>query len=120
MFSFIGLLLGYFLEPTVFTDVEDHMMIAKEESFGPIMIVSVFENGSVVLVCIVDDVNWCVISSDIDGVLRRANATEFGLASGVFTQDINKVSDSRWMYYSWWYVSGYVCKWKNWSRDLFC
>ena len=37
--------LGYFLEPTVFTDVEDHMMIAKEESFGPVMIVSVFENG---------------------------------------------------------------------------
>lgn len=29
-------------------------------------------------------------SSDIDGVLKRANATEFGLASGVFTQDINK------------------------------
>ena len=30
---------------------------------------------------------------DIDGVLRRANATEFGLASGVFTKDINKVWD---------------------------
>ena len=29
-------------------------------------------------------------SSDIDGVLRRANATEYGLASGVFTRDINK------------------------------
>ncbi len=28
---------------------------------------------------------------DIDGVLSRANATEFGLASGVFTRDINKV-----------------------------
>ena len=36
---------GYFLEPTVFTDVHDEMMIAKEESFGPIMIISVFENG---------------------------------------------------------------------------
>lgn len=31
------------------------------------------------------------VYSDIDGVLRRANATEFGLASGVFTQDITKV-----------------------------
>ena len=29
----------------IFTDVEDDMMIAKEESFGPIMIISTFENG---------------------------------------------------------------------------
>ncbi len=36
---------GYFVEPTIFTNVEDHMMIAKEESFGPVMIVSTFENG---------------------------------------------------------------------------
>lgn len=35
---------GFFLEPTVFTEVEDHMFIAKEESFGPIMIISKF-NG---------------------------------------------------------------------------
>lgn len=39
------LLVGYFLEPAVFTGVEDHMMIAKEESFGPVMVVSSFENG---------------------------------------------------------------------------
>lgn len=63
---------GYFFEPTIFTEVEDHMFIAKEESFGPIMIISKFKNG------------------DIEGVLRRANATEFGLASGVFTRDISK------------------------------
>ncbi|KAL2102738.1 hypothetical protein ACEWY4_001906 [Coilia grayii] len=63
---------GFFMEPTVFTDVEDHMFIAKEESFGPVMVVSKFKNG------------------DIDGVLSRANDTEFGLASGVFTRDINK------------------------------
>lgn len=30
-------------------------------------------------------------SSDVDGVIKRANATEYGLASGVFTRDINKV-----------------------------
>ncbi|KAL0962637.1 hypothetical protein UPYG_G00343120 [Umbra pygmaea] len=63
---------GFFMEPTLFTDVEDHMFIAKEESFGPIMVVSKFKDG------------------DVDGVLKRANDTEFGLASGVFTQDINK------------------------------
>nr|KAF6421645.1 aldehyde dehydrogenase 1 family member L1 [Rousettus aegyptiacus] len=63
---------GFFFEPTVFTDVEDHMFIAKEESFGPIMIISRFANG------------------DVDTVLSRANATEFGLASGIFTRDISK------------------------------
>ncbi|XP_023584764.1 mitochondrial 10-formyltetrahydrofolate dehydrogenase isoform X3 [Trichechus manatus latirostris] len=63
---------GFFMEPTVFTDVEDHMYLAKEESFGPIMVISKFPNG------------------DIDGVLQRANNTEYGLASGVFTRDINK------------------------------
>ena len=33
------------MEPTIFTNVEDHMFIAKEESFGPVMIISIFENG---------------------------------------------------------------------------
>ncbi|MGH0129465.1 UNVERIFIED_CONTAM: hypothetical protein FKN15_075543 [Acipenser sinensis] len=36
---------GYFMEPTVFTDVEDHMYLAKEESFGPIMVISKFKDG---------------------------------------------------------------------------
>lgn len=60
------------MEPTIFADVEDEMYIAKEESFGPVMIVSSF------------------YSDDVDGLLRRANNSEFGLASGVFTRDINK------------------------------
>uniref|UniRef100_A0A8C9QAP6 Aldehyde dehydrogenase domain-containing protein n=1 Tax=Spermophilus dauricus TaxID=99837 RepID=A0A8C9QAP6_SPEDA len=55
---------GFFFEPTVFTDVEDHMFIAKEESFGPIMVISRLAVG--------------------DGLHVR------GLASGVFTRDINK------------------------------
>lgn len=36
---------GYYFEPTVFSQVEDHMFIAREESFGPIMIISKFDNG---------------------------------------------------------------------------
>lgn len=63
---------GLFLEPTIFTDVEDWMFIAKEESFGPIMIISRFSE------------------SDLDAVIARANATEYGLASGVFTKDISR------------------------------
>lgn len=61
---------GFFFEPTVFTDVKDDMTIAKEESFGPVMIISTF--------------------TELDDVISRANATEYGLASGVFTNDVNK------------------------------
>ncbi|KAG0711342.1 Cytosolic 10-formyltetrahydrofolate dehydrogenase [Chionoecetes opilio] len=63
---------GYFLHPTVFTDVEDHMFLAKEESFGPIMVISKFKNG------------------EVEEVIARANDTEYGLASGVMTKDISK------------------------------
>uniref|UniRef100_A0A6G1SL03 10-formyltetrahydrofolate dehydrogenase n=1 Tax=Aceria tosichella TaxID=561515 RepID=A0A6G1SL03_9ACAR len=63
---------GYFFMPTIFTDVTDDMFIAKEESFGPIMIISKFANG------------------DIDGVVARANRTDYGLASGVMTADMSK------------------------------
>ncbi|XP_076362354.1 mitochondrial 10-formyltetrahydrofolate dehydrogenase-like isoform X1 [Tachypleus tridentatus] len=63
---------GFFFEPTVFTDVQDDMYIAKEESFGPVMIISKFKE------------------SEIDDVIKRANNTEFGLASGIFTRDLSK------------------------------
>lgn len=43
------LLAGFFFEPTVFTDVQDHMYIAEEESFGPVMIISKFKGGYVVI-----------------------------------------------------------------------
>lgn len=42
---------GLFFEPTIFTDVEDHMTIAKEEAFGPIMAISSFD-GRFVLLCV--------------------------------------------------------------------
>merc|ERR1711962_637457 len=55
----------------LFCDVEDDMFLAKEESFGPIMCISKFDAG------------------DVEGVVKRANNTEYGLASGVFTKDVN-------------------------------
>ena len=59
---------GYFVEPTVFADVTDAMTIAREEVFGPVMAVLDFDSE--------------------DEVIARANATEFGLAAGVFTNDM--------------------------------
>lgn len=59
---------GFYLEPTVFADVTDDMTIAREEIFGPVMSVLDFDDEA--------------------EVLARANDTEFGLAAGVFTQDL--------------------------------
>jgi betaine-aldehyde dehydrogenase len=61
---------GYFVAPTVFVDCTDDMTIVKEEIFGPVMSVLVFD--------------------DEDDVIRRANDTHLGLAAGVFTQDIKR------------------------------
>lgn len=63
---------GFYFEPTIFTDVKDGTYLATEESFGPIMIISSFS------------------SKDLDKVIARANATEYGLASGVLTKDISR------------------------------
>ena len=61
---------GFFVEPTVFTDVRDDMTIAREEIFGPVLSVFDFD--------------------DEDEVIRRANDTVFGLAAGVFTRDLTR------------------------------
>lgn len=61
---------GYFIEPTVFADVQDEMQIAQEEIFGPVMSIIKFK--------------------DIDEVIERANKTIYGLAAGVWTKDISK------------------------------
>jgi len=61
---------GYFVPPTVFADVKDEMRIAKEEIFGPVISAIPFD--------------------DTDDLVRRANATTFGLGSGVWTRDVSK------------------------------
>ncbi|QUD90660.1 betaine-aldehyde dehydrogenase [Phenylobacterium montanum] len=61
---------GCFVEPTVFDGCHDDMAIVREEIFGPVMTVLGFD--------------------DEDEVVARANATEFGLAAGVFTNDLTR------------------------------
>ena len=59
---------GAFVAPTVFDNCRDGMAVVREEIFGPVMAVLAFD--------------------DEDEVVARANATEFGLAAGVFTTDL--------------------------------
>ncbi len=61
---------GFFVPPTVFADVKDDMRIAQEEIFGPVISAIPF--------------------ADIDEVIERANRTNFGLGSGLWTRDVTK------------------------------
>jgi betaine-aldehyde dehydrogenase len=61
---------GYFVEPTVFDQCADSMTIVREEIFGPVMSVLEFDSE--------------------EEVIERANDTEFGLAAGVFTNDLTR------------------------------
>ena len=61
---------GYFVEPTVFSNVSDDMRIAKEEIFGPVQQIFKFKN--------------------IEEAIDRANNSEYGLAAGVFTNDLSE------------------------------
>ncbi|MHB8335054.1 MAG: aldehyde dehydrogenase family protein [Acidimicrobiales bacterium] len=63
---------GYFFEPTIFTSVDNRMRIAQEEIFGPVMSVIPFDSERE--------------AYDI------ANGTEYGLAAGVWTNDLNRAN----------------------------
>jgi acyl-CoA reductase-like NAD-dependent aldehyde dehydrogenase len=61
---------GYFIQPTVFSNVKDNMRIAKEEIFGPVQQIMKFKT--------------------MEEVIERSNDTTYGLSAGVFSNDINK------------------------------
>jgi betaine-aldehyde dehydrogenase len=61
---------GFFVAPTVFDECHDDMAIVREEIFGPVMSVLEFD--------------------DEEEVIARANATDYGLAAGVFTNDLTR------------------------------
>jgi len=61
---------GFFIQPTVFSGVQDCMRIAQEEIFGPVQSVIRFR--------------------ELEEVIERANNTKYGLAAGIVTKDIDK------------------------------
>lgn len=61
---------GYYLEPAIFTNCTDEMTIVREEIFGMVMSILSFQTE--------------------EEVIARANDTDFGLAAGVFTRDLQK------------------------------
>jgi aldehyde dehydrogenase (NAD+) len=61
---------GFFIRPAVFADVQDHMKIAREEIFGPVMSVIPFKT--------------------VEEVITRANETKYGLAAAVWTRDMKR------------------------------
>ncbi|TVU00512.1 hypothetical protein EJB05_16154 [Eragrostis curvula] len=60
---------GYYIEPTIFTDVKDDMAIAQDEIFGPVMSLIKFKT--------------------VEEVIQKANNTRYGLAAGIVTKNID-------------------------------
>src|SRR3989442_8062083 len=61
---------GYFIEPTVFTDVTPNMRIAQEEIFGPVTSV--------------------IPTNSLDEAIEIANGVQYGLSAAIYTQDVNR------------------------------
>ena len=62
-----GLAVGAYVQPTIFADVSNEMIIAREEIFGPVLCMIVYD--------------------DMDGAIEMANDTPYGLASGVYAKN---------------------------------
>ncbi len=61
---------GYFMEPTVFVDVDRKMRIAQEEIFGPVVSI--------------------IACDDLEDAIEIANGIDYGLSSAIYTKDVNK------------------------------
>jgi phenylacetaldehyde dehydrogenase len=65
---------GYYVKPTIFTSEDDNLVIAREEIFGPVLVVIPFD--------------------DVDEVVRRANDSPYGLAASIWSNDLSQVQRS--------------------------
>lgn len=79
---------GFFVQPTVFADVEDDMTIAREEIFGPVLSLFVFDT--------------------MEEAIKRANDSVYGLAASVWTENVKKAH----------YIAGKLQSGTVWINDF--
>lgn len=83
---------GYFIEPTVFADVQDDMTIAKEEVLLNSCKYKFQPNNNSTFFQIFGPVQQLIRFKSLDEVIERANNNDYGLAAAVFSKDIDKVN----------------------------